>query len=58
MKELKIDTGKNPRNDVGELTPDSMSSRVNDSGIAGMDDIIEEDVIFEPMSARIVSAEV
>jgi hypothetical protein len=55
-KDLKIDTEKRPINDAGELTPDSMSSRVDDSGIAGMDDVIEEDVVFEPMSARIVEA--
>jgi len=57
VNDLKIDTEKKPHNDAGELTPDSMSSRVDDSGIAGMDDIVEDDVVFEPMSARIVSAE-
>lgn len=56
-KDLKIDTEKKLLNDAGELTPDSMSSRVDDSGIAGMDDIIDDDLVFEPMSARIVESE-
>jgi len=57
IKDLKIDTEKKARTVAGELTPDSMSSRVDDSGIAGMDDDIEDDITFEPMSARIVSGE-
>jgi len=51
-QDLKIDTEKRPVNDGGELTPDSMSSRVDDSGIA-MDDVVDKDPVFEPMSARI-----
>lgn len=37
----------------GELTPDSMSSRILDSGIAGLDKTIQDDLAFDRMGSRI-----
>ncbi|KAL9621209.1 MAG: hypothetical protein Q9160_004342 [Pyrenula sp. 1 TL-2023] len=51
LKELKIDTDKHAIFDEEELTPDSMSSRI-DSGIGGLDKRIAEDAMFDRMGAR------
>lgn len=56
-KDLKIDTELHRQlEDDGELTPDSMSSRMVDSGVAGLDSAIKGDLIFDRMSSRIASA--
>lgn len=52
LKELKIDTEKHhAMEDAGELTPDSMSSRL-DSGVAGLDQP-KDDLIFDRMASRV-----
>jgi len=54
LKDLKIDTEKKeqavPEN--GELTPDSMSSRLVDSAI-GMNDKKMSDSMFDSMGSRV-----
>jgi hypothetical protein len=53
LKELRIDTDKPQQPQVeGELTPDSMSSRLVDSAI-GMDDAKLGDLKFDKMSSRV-----
>lgn len=55
LKELRIDTGKKPQaeqQEAGELTPDSMSSRLIDSAI-GMNDKKMEDMMFDRMGSRV-----
>ena len=54
LKELKIDTEKHRKmEDDGELTPDSMSSRILDSGIAGLDRTLADDLVFDRMASRV-----
>lgn len=52
LKELKIDTEKHRRFDDEELTPDSMSSRI-DSGVGGLDQRLAEDAMFDRMGSRV-----
>lgn len=54
LKELRIDTDKkeHQEQDDGELTPDSMSSRLVDSAIA-MNDMKMDDFILDRMSSRV-----
>lgn len=54
MKQLKIDTDKKDQVDPedGELTPDSMSSRLVDSAI-GLNDRKIDDFIFDRMGSRV-----
>ncbi|EFE37524.1 glucosamine-6-phosphate deaminase, putative [Trichophyton verrucosum HKI 0517] len=55
-KGLKIDTAFNAKDsDPDELTPDSMSSRIVDSAIAGLDETMTRggDLIFDRMGSRI-----
>ncbi|KIX04130.1 glucosamine-6-phosphate deaminase [Rhinocladiella mackenziei CBS 650.93] len=54
LKELRIDTEKKDQldQDDGELTPDSMSSRLVDSAIA-MNDKNIDDFVFDRMSSRV-----
>lgn len=52
LKELKIDTDKHHKFEDDELTPDSMSSRI-DSGIGGLDRRLAEDAMFDRMGSRV-----
>lgn len=54
LRQLKIDTDKKDQmdQDDGELTPDSMSSRLIDSAI-GMNDKKMDDFIFDRMGSRV-----
>lgn len=55
-KGLKIDTAFNAKDsDPDELTPESMSSRIVDSAIAGLDETMTRggDLIFDRMGSRI-----
>ncbi|KAK2741582.1 hypothetical protein FQN57_005565 [Myotisia sp. PD_48] len=56
--DLKIDTGfRRPNEDPDELTPDSMSSRIIDSAIAGLDETLARsgDLMFDRMSSRLAT---
>ncbi|KAJ5716795.1 Glucosamine-6-phosphate isomerase 2 [Penicillium malachiteum] len=54
-KDLRINTelGRNIEDD--ELTPDSMSSRMVDSAIGGIDGALKNDLIFDRMGARVTT---
>jgi glucosamine-6-phosphate deaminase len=54
LKDLKIDTERKNELDFedGELTPDSMSSRLVDSAI-GMNDKKMSDFMFDRMGSRV-----
>ena len=54
FKDLKIDTDRKDQLDFeeGELTPDSMSSRLVDSAI-GMNDKKMSDFMFDSMNSRV-----
>ncbi len=54
LKDLKIDTDRKDELDIedGELTPDSMSSRLLDSAI-GMNDKKMSDFMFDRMGSRV-----
>lgn len=55
-QDLKIDTELfRSMDEDGELTPDSMSSRMVDSAVAGLDSTLKKDLIFDRMSARVAS---
>ncbi|EEH44112.2 glucosamine-6-phosphate deaminase [Paracoccidioides brasiliensis Pb18] len=61
---LKIDTSGfhangNREDELDELTPDSMSSRLKDSAIAGLEEtmIAADDLVFDRMRSRINTAE-
>ncbi|BDD57909.1 hypothetical protein MAP00_003232 [Monascus purpureus] len=54
-KDLKINTQLHRSMEDDELTPDSMSSRIVDSAV-GLDTYLQGDLKFDPMSARIASA--
>ena len=55
FKELKINTENHHKlQDDGDLTPDSMSSRLIDSGVAmGFDDAKIDGVAFDKMGSRV-----
>lgn len=53
LKELTINTEKSQQTvEDGELTPDSMSSRLIDSAI-GIDDAVKKDPLFDRMGSRV-----
>ena len=54
LKDLKINTDRKDQLDLedGELTPDSMSSRLVDSAI-GMNDKKMSDLMFDRMGSRV-----
>ncbi|PWY71478.1 glucosamine-6-phosphate isomerase [Aspergillus heteromorphus CBS 117.55] len=54
-KDLRINTELNQSMEDDELTPDSMSSRMVDSAIGGLDSTLKGDLFFDPMGARVVS---
>lgn len=56
-KDLKINTDihRSTADEDGELTPDSMSSRLLDSGISGLDAALKGDLMPDPMSARVAT---
>lgn len=52
-KDLKINTDmRRSADEDGELTPDSMSSRILDSGISGLDAALKGELLPDPMAAR------
>ena len=55
LKELKINTENHHKlQDDGDITPDSMSSRLIDSGVAmGFDDAKIDGVAFDKMGSRV-----
>ena len=54
-KDLRINTElRRALDEEDELTPDSMSSRLNDSAVGGLDSCLRDDVNAEPVSARLV----
>jgi glucosamine-6-phosphate deaminase len=57
-KDLKINTEMHRRevDDPEELTPDSMSSRLLDSAIGGLDATLNKDMLFDRMGARVSAA--
>ncbi|KAI2791545.1 Glucosamine-6-phosphate isomerase 2 [Penicillium oxalicum] len=52
-KDLRINTDFNRSMDEDELTPDSMSSRMVDSAVGGLDETLKNDLIFDRMGARV-----
>ncbi|PYI06268.1 glucosamine-6-phosphate isomerase [Aspergillus sclerotiicarbonarius CBS 121057] len=54
-KDLRINTELNPSMEDDELTPDSMSSRMVDSAIGGLDSTLKGDLFFDHMGSRVVS---
>lgn len=55
-KDLKIDTELRRRTiEDDELTPDSMSSRMIDSAVGGLDSTLMNDLHFDRMSARVAT---
>ncbi|OJJ31815.1 hypothetical protein ASPWEDRAFT_43810 [Aspergillus wentii DTO 134E9] len=54
-KDLRINTEFNRAMDDEELTPDSMSSRMVDSAISGIDTTLKGDLIFDRMGARVAT---
>lgn len=55
-KDLKIDTQLHKgMEEEGELTPDSMSSRLVDSAVAGLDSTLKTDLFFDRMGSRLTS---
>ena len=53
MKELRIETSKHQQmQEDGELTPDSMSSRLVDSAVAGLEDRKDE-LTIDHMASRV-----
>lgn len=55
MKDLRINTELHRSLEDDELTPDSMSSRMVDSAVGGLDSALKGDLIFDRMSARLAS---
>ncbi|KAL3706786.1 Glucosamine-6-phosphate isomerase (Glucosamine-6-phosphate deaminase) (GNPDA) (GlcN6P deaminase) [Talaromyces marneffei ATCC 18224] len=52
-KDLKINTDmRRSAEEDGELTPDSMSSRILDSGISGLDAALKGELLPDPMASR------
>lgn len=54
-KDLRINTELHRAMDEDELTPDSMSSRMVDSAIGGLDGALKNDLIFDRMGARMTA---
>lgn len=54
-KDLRINTELNRAMEDEELTPDSMSSRLVDSAIGGLDGTLRSDLIFDRMGTRITT---
>jgi glucosamine-6-phosphate deaminase len=54
-KDLRINTEFQNSIEEDELTPDSMSSRLVDSAIGGLDTTLKADIMFDRMGARVVS---
>ncbi|CRG91454.1 glucosamine-6-phosphate deaminase [Talaromyces islandicus] len=53
-KDLKINTDmRRSMDEDGELTPDSMSSRLLDSAVSGMDAALKNDLMPDPMGSRV-----
>jgi glucosamine-6-phosphate deaminase len=53
-KDLKINTDmRRSMDEDGELTPDSMSSRLLDSAVSGMDAALKNDLMLDPMGSRV-----
>ncbi|EAU38665.1 glucosamine-6-phosphate deaminase [Aspergillus terreus NIH2624] len=52
-KDLRINTELNQSLEDDELTPDSMSSRMVDSAISGLDSTLKGDLLFDRMGARV-----
>jgi glucosamine-6-phosphate deaminase len=56
-KDLRIDTELHRRTiEEDELTPDSMSSRLVDSGVGGLDAALKSDLMFDRMGSRVATA--
>ncbi|PYH46684.1 putative glucosamine-6-phosphate deaminase [Aspergillus saccharolyticus JOP 1030-1] len=54
-KDLRINTELSRSMEDDELTPDSMSSRMVDSAIGGLDSALKGDLFFDSMGARVIS---
>lgn len=55
-KDLKIDTDmRRSMADDGELTPDSMSSRLVDSAVGGLDAALKSDPLLDRMGSRVAA---
>ncbi|RAL01513.1 putative glucosamine-6-phosphate deaminase [Aspergillus ibericus CBS 121593] len=54
-KDLRINTELHSLMEDDELTPDSMSSRMVDSAIGGLDSTLKGDLFFDHMGSRVVS---
>jgi glucosamine-6-phosphate deaminase len=54
-KDLRINTDLKQSFEDDELTPDSMSSRMVDSAIGGLDSTLKGELLFDRMSARMDS---
>lgn len=54
-KNLRINTELHQSFDDDELTPDSMSSRMVDSAISGLDSTLKGDMLFDRMGSRVAS---
>lgn len=54
-KDLRINTELHRTMEDDELTPDSMSSRMVDSAIGGLDGALKNDLIFDRMGARMTA---
>ncbi|KAJ5554478.1 hypothetical protein N7513_004437 [Penicillium frequentans] len=54
-KDLRINTELGRSLEDDELTPDSMSSRMVDSAIAGLDGTLKNDLIFDRMGGRMTA---
>lgn len=55
-KDLKINTDmRRSADEDGELTPDSMSSRILDSGISGLDAALKGELSPDPMASRMTA---
>lgn len=54
-KDLRINTELGQAMEDDELTPDSMSSRMVDSAIGGIDGALKNDLVFDRMGARMTA---
>ncbi|KAJ5092212.1 Glucosamine-6-phosphate isomerase 2 [Penicillium alfredii] len=54
-KDLRINTELHRLMEEDELTPDSMSSRMVDSAIGGLDGTLNNDLVFDRMGARMTA---
>lgn len=54
-KDLRINTELSQTIEEDELTPDSMSSRMVDSAISGLDSTLKDELMFDRMGTRVVS---